>query len=102
MQLRIRTLRAEVPAETRTAIERRVRLALGRHAAGIDRAQVTLSPALGASTRDHCRIRVRLREGGSLAAEDEAEDLHAAVATAAWRLEHRLKAVVPPQTPRRF
>jgi len=41
VQLRIRAHRLDVAADTRR--ERRVRLALGRHAAGIDPTQITLS-----------------------------------------------------------
>ncbi len=57
-------------------------------------AQVVLSPvpsvyAAGASSR--CRVRLRLRDGTSLAIEDRGADPQAAAAHAAWRLEHRLE-----------
>ena len=90
MQLRIQAP-DDLPAETRAAIERRFRLALGRHAAGIERAQVTLSPSVEGRLASRCRIRVRLREGETLAVEDRAEDPSSAVAAAAWRLEHRMQ-----------
>lgn len=90
MQLRIRAQHLDVPADTRLAIERKVRLALGRHAAGIDLAHITLSPSPQGSPGNRCRIRVRLHQGESLAIEDCAEDLHAAAAAVAWRLQQRL------------
>jgi len=90
MQLRIRSRHVEVPAPTRAAIERRVRLALGRQAAAIERAQVTLSLSVQESAGSRCRIRVRLREGTSLVVEEHAKDPQSAAGVAAWRLEHRL------------
>jgi len=90
MQLRIQAP-DDLPAQTRAAIERRVRLSLGRHAAGIERAQVTLAPSLEGPLASRCRIRVRLREGETLAVEDRAEDPRSAVAAAAWRLDHRMQ-----------
>ena len=91
MQLPVHARSQDLPTEARSAIERRIRLALGRHAAGIDRAQVTLSPAQDGGNGSRCRIHVRLRRGESLAIEDHAADPHAAAAAAAWRLEHRLE-----------
>ncbi len=107
MQLRIRAQHLDVPADTRLAIGRKVRLALGRHAARIDLAQITLSPSLQGSPGNRCRIRVRLHQGESLAIEDCAEDLHAAAAAAARRLQRRLerqRAAQPvgPSEPRRL
>jgi ribosome-associated translation inhibitor RaiA len=101
MQLRIRPRRVEIPDEVRAAIDRRLRLAVGRHAAAVLRAEATFSPlaprlaaaprascAPGAATR--CRIRLRLRDGATLAVDDHGPDPAAAAAAAAWRLEHRL------------
>jgi len=90
MQLRIQAP-DDLPAQTRAAIERRVRLALGRHAAGIERVRVTLARRLEGSLASRCRIRVRLREGETLAVEDRAEDPGSAAAAAVWRLEHRMQ-----------
>jgi len=105
MQLRIRARHVEVPAATRAAIERKVRLALGRQAPGIERAEVTLSPSLQESAGSRCRILLRLREGESLVVEDHAEDPQSAAAVAAWRLEHRLdrkRVSESPPDPRRL
>jgi hypothetical protein len=90
MQLRIQAVRLDVPAELRLAIDRRVRLTLGRHAAGIDRVQLTLASDEGA-TASLCRIRARLRDGESLAVEDCAEGPKSAATAAAWRLSHRMQ-----------
>lgn len=90
MQLRIQAP-DDLSTLTRAAIERRVRLALGRHAAEIERARVTLAPSLEGPLASRCRIRVRLREGETLAVEDRAEDPRSALAAAAWRMEHRLQ-----------
>ena len=91
MQLRIQTRHLDAPTETRVAIERTVRLALGRHAAGVERAQITLSPSPVGRPASHCRIRARLRDGESLLVEDHAQDPKSAAAAAAWRLEHRMQ-----------
>jgi ribosome-associated translation inhibitor RaiA len=90
MRLRIQAPE-DLPAQARGAIERRVRLALGRHAAWIERAQVTLAPDLEGRLASRCRIRVRLREGETLEVEERAEDPSSALAAAAWRLEHRMQ-----------
>lgn len=89
MQLRIQASE-DVPEETRAALERRLRLTLGRHAAGIERAHVTLFPSEQRPPA-RCRIRARLRGGGSLAVEDGGDDPGSATAAAAWRLELRLQ-----------
>ena len=89
MQLRIQA-REDLPMATRAAVERRLRLTLGRHTAGIECAQVTLLPGEGRAA-SRCRIRIRLRDGESVAVEDRAEDPGAAAAGAAWRLEHRIR-----------
>ncbi len=88
MTLRIQTKQLDVPAETRSAVERRVRLALGRHAAEIEHTQVSLRSGLNGH---RCRIRIRLRRGESLAIEDRAADPSDAAAGAASRLESRLE-----------
>lgn len=109
MQLRIRAQNLDVPPEMRHAIERKLRLTLGRHASAIKVARITLLPAapVGGNQACRCRIRVRLRQGMSLAVEDHAEDPHAAAAAAAWQLEQRLnrqRAAQPPSPshPRRL
>jgi hypothetical protein len=90
VQLRIQTPN-DVSAETRAAIERKIRLALGRHTAGIDRAQVRLAPSREGRSASRCRIRVRLRDGEVFEVEDRAEDPRSAAGAAAWRLEHRMQ-----------
>ncbi len=102
MQLRIRAPHLDVPPATRAAVERRVRLALSRHAPSIVMARVTLLPSDRGESWGRCRIRVRLREGESLAAQDQAEHLHEAASGAARRLEQRLerRRVLPSATRR--
>ncbi|MCG8589194.1 MAG: HPF/RaiA family ribosome-associated protein [Proteobacteria bacterium] len=90
MRVRVRARHIDVPQETRNAIERRVRMALGRHAPGIDLTQVTLSPSREGLPASRCRIWIRLCRGESFAIEHDAGDLGEAAASAAWRLEHRL------------
>ena len=92
MQLRIRARDMEVSEGTRHAIERRVRLVLGRHAPEIDVAQVTLLRASPPhdETANCCRIRLRLRHGESVSVEGHAAGPHGAAAAAAWRLGSRL------------
>ena len=87
MQLRIR---AQLSKNARAAIERRVRLNLGRRAAGIDRALVTLESVRNGGPVHRCRIRVRLQQGQRFTIEDHAEDPLTAAGAAALRLEHRL------------
>lgn len=99
MQIRIRAQHLDISNDARTTIERRLRLAIGRHAGGIERALVTLYPPLdgGGSL---CRIRLRLRGGESLAIEGQAEDAPMAADAAVWRLEHRLERRRPEPTRR--
>ena len=91
MQLRIRAQQLEVPEATKAAIERRVRLALGRFVAGVERTQVRLFPSREAHPATRCRIRVRLRGGQRVTVEDAAEDPSSAAAAATWRLQHRME-----------
>ena len=92
MQLRIRARDLDLPPETRRGVDRRLRLAVGRHVARIAVARVTLSPRPEPGGADGvcCRIHVRFREGRKLVVEDLSEDALAAATRAAWRLEHRL------------
>lgn len=92
MQLRIRARDLDIPHETRLGIERRMRLATGRHVARIAVARVNLSPdrSNGGNAPVHCRVHVRFRMGAKLVVEDRAEDPMAAANSAAWHLEHRL------------
>lgn len=90
MQLRVRAAPLALSADTREAIERNLRLALGRHVGGIDTVRVSLStdPSLPTS---RCRVRVRLRDGERLDVEEQAADPQGAAAAAAWRIEHRVR-----------
>ncbi len=92
MQFRIHAPRMDLPGEARAAIERKLRLALGRHAPAIDQTRVSFGKARGTGNEDRsvCRIRVRWREGETIVIEGVAEDFEAAAHLAAWRLEHRL------------
>ena len=97
MQLQIQAPE-DLTHAARAAIERRVRLLLGSHAVGVERAQVTVFPAdRGASG---CRIRLRMRDGESLAVEDRAENPSSAASAAAWRLGHRVRRRQPASTDR--
>ncbi|MDJ0847050.1 MAG: hypothetical protein QNK04_01575 [Myxococcota bacterium] len=93
MQLRIRARDLDLPSETRTGIERRLRLAVGRHVGSIAVARVTLSPGApdAADEATRCRIHIRFRDGATRVLEDTASDPLAAAGRAAWRLGHRLE-----------
>ena len=91
MQLRVRAETEALSIDTRLAVDRKVRLALGRHAAGIGRAGVTLSGGGRARAAHRCRLRVLLRDGEDLSEEAHAEDAPSAAAAAARRLAHRLE-----------
>ena len=91
MEMRIQVQNLELNDDVRERVERRLRLALGRHLARIVSARITLQgepaeEATGAS----CRVRLRLRQGPALEVEERAGDVLSAAAEAAWRLEHRL------------
>lgn len=92
MQLRFRDQGVDAPRDVRQAIERKLRLALGRHVGGIEVAQVTLSLAspLHREGAIRCRIRARLRHGDVVSVEDHANDACTAAETAAWWLGKRL------------
>ncbi len=93
MQLRISDRNLELPLDVRRAIERRLRLVIGRHAAGIARLHLTLSRSRSPTEAEtsRCRIRVDLRQGTTLTVEDAAADPSAAATAAAWRLQRRLR-----------
>ena len=94
MQLRIRARSIDLQPETRAAIERRLRLAVGRFSPGIVKLQLTLSALPNSSEQspgNHCRIDVHLGRGKSLTIEDEGMSPQAAAAAATWRLQHRLQ-----------
>jgi len=92
VKLRIESRHLRLDGALRRRIEHRVRLALGRHGARIERARVTLSPVCRdrPEGRKRCRIWVRLLEDASLVAEREATDLALATDRASWWMEHRL------------
>ena len=92
MQLRFRDHGVDAPPSVRQAIELKLRLALGRHASGIDVAQITLSPASPGHGEGaiRCRIRARLRHGDVISVEDHDADACKAAETAAWWLGKRL------------
>lgn len=92
MQVRIHVRGLDVPPALRHRIERRLRLALGRHAADVVAVRVTLGarPELHGAAVKSCRVRARLRDGTRLEVEDRAEDLRAAASQAFWRLAHRV------------
>ena len=94
MQLRI-LAGIELSQATRRAIERRVRLALGRAGAGIERVRITLAAGRDVESAARCRIGLQLRDGTRIAVEDAAATTMAVVSAALWRLEHRLAHARP-------
>ena len=92
MQLHIRTRDPEVRRE-RPAIDRSVRLALGRHSPAIREVRLAFAspvPISGSEARS-CEILVRLADGSEFSARDQAPRLHTAAALAASRLARRLE-----------
>ncbi len=100
MQLRIGARGLDLPGETRRGIERRLRLAIGRHVARIAVARLTLSPGGSTDGGARCRIHVRFRDGSKRVVEDRAPDPMAAATRALWRLEHRLEGSQAPPSGR--
>ncbi len=90
MKLRIRLATPDSSSETRRAIERRLRLALGVQSTSIERVQLSLHES-GTEGGALCRVRARLGEGEALVIEEHAEDAITAVETVAWRLAQRLR-----------
>lgn len=92
MQMQLQVKDVTLDKSTRRSIERRVRLAVGRHLASISKARVTLSPAnvVHGSRTKRCEIHLQLREGQDLRSEDHDEDASAAALRAAHRLGQRL------------
>jgi len=88
MQLQIRTRGIELEAGMRRQLERRIRLAAGRHASVIGVVTVTVRSLEVGGTR--CEIRVQTRSGPDLLLAEEADDPRALIARAAWRLDQRL------------
>ena len=92
MQLRVQTPAVDDRDEIRGAIERRLRLALGRHAVQISQAEVVVAvePSGHDGPRRRCRVRVHLRDGGVLDTQGFGPEAGAATADGGWRLAHRL------------
>jgi ribosome-associated translation inhibitor RaiA len=88
VQLRIHARGLHMPRESRRMIELSARLAIGRHANGVDVARIHLSRRLDANGRETqwCEVRARLRRGGVVSVEEAADDLHTAAKRAARRL----------------
>ena len=92
MQLRIQFRNLEIAQDAKAAIERSVRLGLGRHAAIIANAHVVLASGRGRGAVEHeSRIRIRLRDGDVLLGDGCDADPRKAVDDAMWRIEHRLE-----------
>ncbi len=91
MQLRIQFRHLEISQEAKNAIERGVRLDLGRYSAIIAEARVALSPSRRCDFGEkQSRIRIRLRNGEALLGEGCGADPKEALDAAMWRIEHRL------------
>ncbi len=92
MQVRIAASQQPPLAEDsaiQTSIERKIRLELGRHAAAVRHASISLSDADPAGTI-RCRIAAQLRNGDRVEVDDAAPTVMGAAALAARRLEQRL------------
>jgi hypothetical protein len=82
----------------RGTVERRVRLVVGRRAAGVSQVEVVLSrstPSMSgardaSAQRLRCRIRTRLADGELIVVEESGPTTEAALDAALWRLDHRL------------
>jgi ribosome-associated translation inhibitor RaiA len=91
MEMRIQVQNLDLAQDVRERVERRLRLALGRHLARIVSTRVTLQGEPGPEdTGASCRVRLRLRQGPPLEVEERGGDVLAAAGEAAWRVEHRL------------
>ena len=91
MKLRVYSSAFALPREERRFVERSLRMALGRHAAGAREARVSFSQDAEDDAALRCRIELRLLDGSPLRIEDHAHDLRTALARAAWRLGRRLE-----------
>ena len=90
MRLRIRS--PELNNTQRAALARRARLVLGRHAAEIDRVELTIEPESGHNFENsECRLVVKLRDGGEVRVHDDGNHPHRALLRAAWRIEIRVE-----------
>ncbi len=88
MRLRIRQRDLDLAPDVRAQVERRVRLAVGRHGAGVSQAEILLCPSPTAGC--HCQIDLQLEDGDTVRVEDRGETAQAATTSAAWRLQRRL------------
>ena len=93
MQIRFQSRNGDLPRDVRGAIERRVRLVVGRFAAVVSRLQITLGHSEGraASGPHRCWIHADLGGGESLICVEDDVDPIAAAAGAAWRVHRRLR-----------
>ncbi|MEM7413076.1 MAG: HPF/RaiA family ribosome-associated protein [Myxococcota bacterium] len=93
MQLRILSQGVALESETRRAVERQVRLVVGRFAAIVARVQITMGPSRDDPEHGahRCRIRVDLGHGEILSFVADDPDPVAAAAGAAWRIQRRLR-----------
>ncbi len=88
MRLKIRHRDLDLAPDVRSRVERRVRLAVGRHGAGVNQAEILLFPS--PSQGCHCQIELQLEGGDKVSVEDRGETPQAATTSAAWRLQRRL------------
>ncbi len=86
-------LRNRIPglgAAARDALDRKARLLLGRHAASIERVELSLrEDERGPVHHADCEVAVRLRDGSELRVHDDAQHAHRALLRAAWRIDQR-------------
>lgn len=104
MKLQIRI--PGLAAGARSALERRVRLSLGRQAPSIDVVEVSLrADDRGAVQHADCEVAVTLHDGFEIRVRDDANHVHRALLRAAWRIDQRreldrLRGGAPPRAPR--
>lgn len=93
MQLRVRSAAARVPHARREALKRRLRMALGRTAAGVTATEAVFSKAPAPWNGTHCRISASLQDGSQVEVEDHGASLEQAAASAFWKLTQRLERI---------
>ncbi len=92
MQVRIQTNDVPMIERSRRAVDRAVRLGIGRYGATVDALNVVLSrsPGLSGDPLTRCRLRARLRNGDQIEIDSHASDPVEAARRAAVRFEARM------------
>ncbi len=95
MNVRIRDPETLLTPRQRLAVDRQLRMALGRRAVQVAIARVTIRRRQHASGDDAiaCRITAQLHRRGRVEIDDRGASLEEATAAAIWRITHRLERV---------